>query len=49
MSSAAARAMGATSNPSARARAAYSSSRLPIWTLTPESRRLRAALRPRLP
>ena len=35
--------------PSARALTAYSSSRLPIVTSTPESRRLSAAARPRLP
>ena len=46
---AAAVASGTTSKPSARARSAYSSSRLPTRTLTPESRRFSAALRPRLP
>src|SRR5439155_4794738 len=48
-SSTAAAAIDTTSKPSVRACAAYSSSRLPIRTLTPESRRFRAAVRPRCP
>ena len=48
-SAVAATASEATSNPSSRARSAYSSSRLPIRIFTPESRRLRAAVRPRFP
>ena len=42
-------AIGTTSNPSARACPAYSSSRLPTRTLAPESRRFKAAVRPRCP
>ena len=48
-SSAAAAAIGTTSKPSARACSAYSSSRLPMRTFAPESRRLSAAVRPRWP
>ena len=47
MSSAAATAIGTTSNPSVRAWSAYSSGRLPIRTFTPESRRFSATVRPR--
>ena len=49
MVSEAASSSGTTSKPSARASAAYSSSRFPMRTLAPESRRLSAALRPKLP
>src|SRR5262249_26305322 len=48
-SSAAAVVSPTTSKPSARALSAYESSRLPIRTLRPESRRLSAAVRPMWP